>query len=174
VWIYEGTEITSHKDLHPDCTEFIYQITYVDGRKYLGKKKVRSIRKLKPTKKQLAIRKNYVRKELVDLPFLEYEGSHKVEDCPEIQIKEILYQCSNSRTGTYIEAAMLFGEGVLFDDTYLNTNILGKYFDNALDGLIESEVEVVQKEPVVDREKEYMRKELDRLSRIAYPDTTGQ
>lgn len=135
MWVFDNKEIHSHEDLHPSCVEFVYIIFYEDGRKYIGKKKVRSLRRLKPTKKQLAIRKNYVRKEWVELPFVDYEGSHK-EDCSKIKLKEILYQCSSSRTATYIEAATLFDENVLFDNAYINSNITGKYFDNALDGLI--------------------------------------
>lgn len=139
MWDYKGKQITTHEDLLPECVEFIYKITYTDGRMYLGKKKVRSLRRKKPTKKQLAIRKNYVRKEITELPFVNYEGSHKIVDCPEIASKEILYQCSDSRAATYIEAAMLFGHDVLFDDMYLNENITGKYFDNALNGLLDQE-----------------------------------
>lgn len=134
-WIYEDKEVKSHEDLHPDCTDFVYQITYEDGRKYIGKKRVRSIRRKKPTKAQLAIRKNYARKEMTNLPFLKYEGSHDIEGLV-ITKKEILYQCSTAKAATYIESALLFELDAIFTDEYLNKNIAGVHFDNDLNGLI--------------------------------------
>ena len=136
MWIYKGKEINSHADLLPECTDFVYVLTYADGRYYIGKKTVRAIRRLKPTKKQLAIRKNYVRKEMKDLPFMKYEGSHEIE-CDEITKKEIFYQCRTKKAATYLEVAMLFHFDAVFDDCYLNKNISGTFFDNDLDGLLE-------------------------------------
>ena len=134
-WIYEDKEVKSHEDLHPDCTDFVYRITYNDGRKYIGKKRVRAIRRKKPTKAQLAIRKNYARKEMTNLPFLKYEGSHDIVGLV-ITKKEILYQCSTAKAATYIESALLFELDAIFTDEYLNKNIQGCYFDNDLNGLI--------------------------------------
>ncbi len=136
MWIFNNQEIKSHDDLHPECSDIVYVIHYVDGRKYIGKKTVRSIRRLKPTKAQLAKRKNYVRKEFVNTPFISYEGSMDKEDCPEVASKEILYQCSTKRTATYIETALLFEYDAIFNEEYLNKNIAGTHFDNALDGLL--------------------------------------
>ena len=136
-WIYNDEEIESHDDLHPDCTDFVYEITYTDGTKYIGKKTCRSIRRLKPTKKQLAIRKNYVRKELKNLPFIDYCGSSEETKGKEITCKEILYQCSTKKTASYLEVHLLFINNVLFTDEYLNKNISGTYWDNSLEGLIE-------------------------------------
>ncbi len=137
MWIYKNRRICSHEGLHPDCTDFVYQINYTNGLRYIGKKTVRSIRRLKPTKAQLKIRKNYVRKEEKNLPFLNYAGSSKVCEGLDIESKIILYQCSDKKTATYIEAAILFTENALFDDQYLNENISGKFYNNDLKGLLE-------------------------------------
>jgi len=141
MWIYDENSISSHADLHPDCTAIVYLIHYEGGKKYIGKKQVRAVRRKKPTKAQLAIRKNFVRKEITDLPFMNYEGSLDKSECPAIVKKEILYQCSDKRTASYLEASLLFQLEALFSNEYLNKNISGTYFDNALDGLIKDSPE---------------------------------
>jgi len=136
-WIYEDKEVHGHEDLDPLCTDFVYIIHYTNGQAYIGKKRVRAERRLKPTKAQLAIRKNYVRKEVKDLPFVNYEGSCKETGCLEIASKEIVYQCSAKQTASYLEMYLLVTENALFDPLYLNANVSGTYFNNCLDGLIE-------------------------------------
>ncbi len=137
MWIYKGKEIHSHEDLLPGCTDFVYLITYTNGQMYIGKKTVRSIRRLKPTKAQLKIRKNFVRKEMKNLPFVGYKGSHdKVLDL-DIKEKEIIYQCNTKKAATYLETGMLFHYDCIFDKNYVNENIAGTHFDNSLDGLLE-------------------------------------
>lgn len=42
-WMYKEKPINCHEDLLPECTDIVYELTYVDGRKYLGKKTVRSM-----------------------------------------------------------------------------------------------------------------------------------
>lgn len=138
-WTYKDKAVTSHDDLLPDCTDVVYCIYYESGKKYVGKKTVRSMRRLKPTKKQLAIRKNYKRVEEVNLPFADYEGSSKETIGEVIKRKEILYQCSTKKAATYVESAILFNESAIFVDEYLNKNISGKFFDNDLDGLLDQE-----------------------------------
>ena len=136
-WTYKGREILSHDDLHPECTDFVYELSFDDNTKYIGKKTIRSMRRLKPTKKQLAIRKNYKRVELKDLPFVKYEGSSEENVNKVLISKEILYQSSSKKTATYIETALLFENDVLFNDTFNNKNIGGVYFDDSLKGLID-------------------------------------
>ena len=139
MWEYKEKTISSHADLLPTCTDVVYQLTYESGKKYIGKKAVRSMRRLKPTKAQLKIRKNYKRVEMKDLPFMKYEGS-SLETVDEIvSSKEILYQCSTRKAATYVECAMLFGENAIFEDEYLNKNISGTFYDNDLDGLLDTE-----------------------------------
>jgi len=139
MWEYRNKKITSHLDLLPTCTDFVYCICYESGKRYIGKKTVRAMRKLKATKKQIAIRKNYRRVEFKDLPFVNYIGSSKETEEEIVVSKEILFQCSTKKTSTYIEAAILFEEGALFSEIYLNKNISGVFFNNSLDGLLDKE-----------------------------------
>lgn len=131
MWVYKGKEIHSHEDLLPECTDFVYEITYTDGRKYIGKKAVRSIRKKPPLKG-----KKRARRVLTNLPFVNYEGSHEVEGLV-IKEKEIIYQCSTRKATAYLETALLFHYDAIFDPAYINSNIGGKFFSNDLNGLIE-------------------------------------
>jgi len=137
VWEYKTKIISSHADLLSECSDFVYCIYYKSGKKYIGKKTCRSMRRLKPTKKQLEIRKNYKRIEFKDIPFINYVGSSKETENEVVERKEILHQCSSKKTATYIEAAILFEENALFDDSYLNKNISGVFFDNSLDGWLD-------------------------------------
>ena len=139
VWLYKEKKVKSHEDLLPECTDIVYCIYYTSGKKYVGKKSVRSMRRLKPTKAQLAIRKNFKRVEQKDIPFVDYEGSSKETVGEVVQYKEILYQCSAKKAATYIEAGILFNEHAIFDEEYLNLNIIGKFFDNDLKGLLDQE-----------------------------------
>jgi hypothetical protein len=139
MWKYKNKKINTHLDLFPECTDFVYCLYYESGKRYIGKKCVRSMRRLKPTKKQLEIRKNYKRIELKELPFTNYIGSSKETENEIVTHKEILFQCSGKKTATYVEAAILFEEGALFSDIYLNKNISGVFFDNSLDGLLDRE-----------------------------------
>jgi len=133
-WVFRDKKITSHDDL-PGITDIVYLLTYSDGTQYIGKKTIRSVRRLKPTKAQLAQRKNYVRKELKNLPFLRYEGSSSENQGKTLVSKEILHICSTKKAATYLEMAELVCRNALFSNEYNNKNIAGRYFDNDLDGL---------------------------------------
>ncbi len=76
---------------------------------------------------------------VTDKPFMGYEGSSKETEGYVIARKDIIYQCAGKKTATYLEAMLLFNENAIFDDQYLNSNILGTMFDNSLDDLIETE-----------------------------------
>jgi hypothetical protein len=130
MWTYEGNPIDSHDDLFPNCTDFVYLITYNNGQKYIGKKAVRSFR----TKPPLAGKKRK-RKVFTKLPFVKYEGSHGKIGLS-VKSKEILYQCSMRKAATYIETALLFEHDAIFKDEYVNENISGTFFNNDLRGLI--------------------------------------
>jgi len=131
-WLYNGKEMTSHGDFNDYVVGFIYRIIYTDNREYIGKKLIRSNRKLKPTKKQLAIRKNYKRVERIDLKFTDYEGSSKNTVGLIISKKEIIELASSNRQLTYLESKTLFQLNVLEDDRFLNQNILGRFFKGNL------------------------------------------
>lgn len=139
-WIYKGEVIASHDDLPADTSDIVYLLTFTSGHQYIGKKTVRALRKLPPKKSQLALRKNFVRREIVNVPFLKYQGSTDLAVGLLVERKEILYLCSNKKTATYLETALLFQTGAVFSDRYINKNISGKFYDNDLDGLLDEEV----------------------------------
>jgi hypothetical protein len=136
--MWNNQPIKSHKDL-PDCiTHIVYKIYYTDGTVYVGYKAIRGEKRLKPTKAQLAIRKNYKRVETKELPFVQYVGSSAENKGKTILMKEILHLTTNKRTATYLENKILFTEGAIEQspvNNFNNKNIGGKWYDNCLDGL---------------------------------------
>ena len=134
MWTFYGEPIESHDDLHPDCTDFVYRITFSDGRMYIGKKAIRAIRKYPPLKGKVRCRRK-----LKNLPFLNYQGSaDEVKNLTPVK-KEIIYQCSSRKSSTYLETWMLFKERAVLRDIYINANIGGSYFSNSLDGLLDTD-----------------------------------
>jgi|SaaInlV_100m_DNA_6_1039743.scaffolds.fasta_scaffold19220_2 hypothetical protein len=131
-WVCNGKEMLSHDDFTDDVVGFIYLITYTNGQQYIGKKLIRSIVKLKPTKEQLAIRKNYSRKEMRNKPFVNYVGSHKTDKYMEIQSREMIEICSDKINLTYCEIKWMMKYDVLNNDKYLNGNIAGKFFQGKI------------------------------------------
>lgn len=127
-WIHNDKEIESHDDFTDDVVGFVYKITYTNGQKYIGKKLIRSKRRLKPTKEQLKIRKNYKRVEMKNLPFVKYAGSTKLASGLTIEKREIVELCSSKVGLAYHETKHLFDQRVLETDEYLNENIGGKFF----------------------------------------------
>ena len=131
VWTFNGCQILSHDDLHPDCTDIVYAITYNDNRVYIGKKAVRAMRKYPPLKG-----KKRCRRKMKNLPFVNYAGSHEQSQLLVPVTKQIIYQCRQRKAATYLEAELLFEHEAIFKDKYLNENISGTFFKNSLDGLI--------------------------------------
>ena len=133
-WVYKGQEILSHDDLHPECTDFVYIITYTNGQKYVGKKAVRAVRRKPPLK---GYKRN--RRLMTNLPFVKYQGSHDQAKELEAEKKEILHQCTTRKTATYIEIALLIKYDALFRRKFINENISGTFYSNSLDGLLEED-----------------------------------
>ncbi len=131
MWNYRDKKIESHDDLDPLCTDFVYMITYDDGRHYIGKKAVRAIRRCPPLKG-----KKRNRLLMKNLPFMKYQGSHEGAKEMTPVVKEIIAQCSQRKAATYIETELLFENGVLFSDDFINENIGGTFFRNSLVGLL--------------------------------------
>jgi hypothetical protein len=129
VWLYKGENVSKLPDT---IRYFVYHIKYKDGAEYIGSKVVRSEVRLKPLK---GMRVNAKRTSLKESNWRKYAGSSQFSIGREIETKEILYLCTNKRTATYLEARELFNRSALESDTYLNKNILGKFYDNCLDGL---------------------------------------
>jgi len=70
-----------------------------------------------------------------------YTGSCKSDTSSyKIEKKEILYFTSNKRTLTYLETQVLFKAHACVSPKYLNENIEGRFFDNALDGWIKDPI----------------------------------
>jgi len=133
IWIFNGRKILSHDDLHPDCTDIVYVITYSDNRVYIGKKAVRAIRRKPPLK-------GYKRNRLImtNLPFVNYQGSHAQAKELTPVLKQIIYQCGKRKSATYLEMELLVRKRAIFRDNYINENISGTFFSNSLDGLLEN------------------------------------
>jgi hypothetical protein len=132
MWHYKGQEITSHDDLHPECTDFVYIITFDDNTMYIGKKCVRSIRRKPPLKG-----KKRNRRVMTNLPFINYQGSSDAAKARTPMYKEILFQCSSKKTATYLETELLFENWAVISDEFLNENIGGTFYKNSLDGLLD-------------------------------------
>ncbi len=124
----DGKVIFSHEDFSDDVIGFIYRITYSNGREYIGSKMIRSLVRLKPTKAQLAIRKNFVRKEWKNKPFAKYVGSSNNTKHLTITQKEIIEVCYDKMNLRYAETKWLFRLDVLCDEKYVNDNINGTYY----------------------------------------------
>lgn len=165
-WTYEGQPIT---ELPPEVVGFIYEITYTDGRKYIGKKTMTS-RKTIPARKDGELRPNAERiqkrvkltpEEIAELPaskkkqktklmpfdvvrsesnWRTYNGSSKETEGLTVESKRITHLCTTLMTLTYIEVEIMIEKEVLFKDEYLNKNILGKFYDNAYDGFYQEPV----------------------------------
>jgi hypothetical protein len=134
MWTCNGNPVDSHDDLHPDCTDFVYVITYANQRQYIGKKAVRAIRRKPPLKG-----KKRNRRIMTNLPFKNYQGSHEEAKVLVPVSKEILFQCSQRKAATYLEMELLVENEAIFLDKYLNENIGGTFFKNSLDGLLDRE-----------------------------------
>ena len=140
MWIYNMNQINSLDDIPKDAFGFIYITTHSpSGKRYLGKKSLYHNVKKKLTKKQLAEQTGRGRKPLTEIVKKEsdwktYYGS---EDFIKQKIKEgkqdeftrsIVCFAPNKKLLTYYECMWQFKYGVLEDDKWLNTNILGKFF----------------------------------------------
>ncbi len=131
-WIYKQKPIYSHDDLPKECVGFVYKITYSNGLVYIGKKLIRSLVRVKPTREQLAIRKNYVRREWKNKPFAKYNGSSKNTVGLTITQKEIVELCDDKINLTYCELKWMVIHDVLCDSKYINDNILGKFYSGKI------------------------------------------
>jgi hypothetical protein len=120
-WIYRG-EIFDEK-LVDKYDSFVYIITY-DDKKYLGKKTFWFMRK-KPGAK---------RRSRMPSDWKTYYGSSEVmkklvkENLPDLFRREILHLCITKGESTYYETREQFCRDVLVDPSYINDNILGKFF----------------------------------------------
>jgi hypothetical protein len=126
-WIYNGKYVTCLEDFPEGAIGFIYEIKNITtGKGYIGRKILKSTRKIKPLKG--AKRKRTVIK---DSGWREYTGS-----CEELNNdiakghvieKYIEEMCFSKKQMSYYELKYQMIREVLESDRYYNGNIAGKY-----------------------------------------------
>ena len=134
-WLYKNTVFT--EDMIPeDAIGFIYKMTaIIDGKlvKYIGKKNFFANVKTKLSKKALPTDKRLKKyKRIKKFTYKDYYSSNEVliqahKDSINIQ-REILLICNSKADLSYQEVKHQFLYNVLEDNSYLNGNILGKWF----------------------------------------------
>ncbi len=127
-WTYAGNTVPDEQ-IPEEVFGFVYLVTFTDGTKYIGKKQIWMQRKLKPRKDD---RKNAKRIKFYESKWREYEGSSQFREGREVATKEILHWAYNKTSLTYMEMMEQVKRDVLFDDQYLNYNILGKFYKDKL------------------------------------------
>ena len=136
-WLYKGSEINEISDLPNNAFGFVYQTTHLPtGKKYIGKKSLIYNLKKKLGKKEKALwegkgRPPVYKRVLKESDWKTYYGSHSfIKEANEEDLKrEILEIAYHKKELTYLECKYQFTLGVLESRSYLNDNILGKFFD---------------------------------------------
>jgi hypothetical protein len=134
-WLYKGAIFT--EDMIPDdAVGFIYMMTaIIDNKsvKYIGKKNFFANVKIKLSKKALPTDKRLKKyKRVKKFTYKDYYSSNEIliqahKDGVDIK-REILYICYSKIDLSYQEVKHQFMYNVLEDDSYLNGNILGKFY----------------------------------------------
>ena len=136
-WLYKGSEINEISDLPNNAFGFVYQTTHLPtNKKYIGKKSLMYNLKKKLGKKEKALwegkgRPPVYKRVLKESDWKTYYGSHSfIKEANEEDLKrEILEIAYHKKELTYLECKYQFTLGVLESKSYLNDNILGKFFD---------------------------------------------
>ena len=131
VWQIDGKDvpkITPPKKYHG----FVYELTLTDNKKYIGKKSMWSVTKKKLTQKEIASMVNKREKKwkfvTKESDWRKYTSSSKLFGSREVKRKEILAFAESKRHLTYLETKFMFERNVIEDDSYLNSNVLGKFY----------------------------------------------
>ena len=136
-WLYKGSEINEISDLPNNAFGFVYQTTHLPtNKKYIGKKSLMYNLKKKLGKKEKLLwegkgRPPVYKRVLKESDWKNYYGSHSfIKEANEEDLKrEILKIAYHKKELTYLECKYQFTLGVLESRSYLNDNILGKFFD---------------------------------------------
>ena len=136
-WLYKNKEINEISDLPNNAFGFVYQTTHLPtNKKYIGKKSLIYNLKKKLGKKEKALwegkgRPPMYKRVLKESDWKTYYGSHSfIKEANEEDLKrEILEIAYHKKELTYLECKYQFTLGVLESISYLNYNILGKFFD---------------------------------------------
>ena len=136
-WKYKEQVITELIDMPESTLGFVYEITAANGRKYVGRKILYTVRKRRFGKKESALVTDK-RKKLYEMVRKEsnwriYTGSNKelnedIENGMEYT-KKILHFATSKKQLSYLETKELFIREVLEPHTeYYNSNINGTYY----------------------------------------------
>ena len=136
-WLYKNKEINEISDLPNNAFGFVYQTTHLPtNKKYIGKKSLIYNLKKKLGKKEKLLwegkgRPPVYKRVLKESDWKNYYGSHSfIKEANEEDLKrEILKIAYHKKELTYLECKYQFTLGVLESRSYLNDNILGKFFD---------------------------------------------
>ena len=136
-WLYKNKEINEISDLPNNAFGFVYQTTHLPtNKKYIGKKSLMYNLKKKLGKKEKALwegkgRPPVYKRVLKESDWKTYYGSHSFikEANKEDLTREILEIAYHKKELTYLECKYQFTLGVLESRSYINDNILGKFFD---------------------------------------------
>ena len=136
-WLYKNKEINEISDLPNNAFGFVYQTTHLPtNKKYIGKKSLIYNLKKKLGKKEKLLwegkgRPPMYKRVLKESDWKTYYGSHSfIKEANEKDLKrEILEIAYHKKELTYLECKYQFTLGVLESRSYLNDNILGKFFD---------------------------------------------
>ena len=136
-WLYKNKEINEISDLPNNTFGFVYQTTHLPtNKKYIGKKSLMYNLKKKLGKKEKLLwegkgRPPVYKRVLKESDWKNYYGSHSfIKEANEEDLKrEILEIAYHKKELTYLECKYQFTLGVLESRSYLNDNILGKFFD---------------------------------------------
>jgi hypothetical protein len=140
MWLHNNEVIETIEDIPANTFGFIYITTHIpSGMAYIGKKSLYHNVKRKLTKKELAEQTGRGRKSTTET--IQKESDWKIyygsEDFIKQRIKEkkqdefkreIIHFVENKKILTYFECKYQFIYGVLENENYLNSNILGKFY----------------------------------------------
>jgi hypothetical protein len=140
MWLYNNKVVETIEDIPANTFGFIYITTHIpSGMAYIGKKSLYHNVKRKLTKKELAEQTGRGRKSTTETIQKEsdwkvYYGSEdfikqKIKEKKQDEFKrEIIHFVENKKMLTYFECKYQFMYGVLENENYLNSNILGKFY----------------------------------------------
>jgi len=140
MWLYNNEVVETIEDIPVNTFGFIYITTHIpSGISYIGKKSLYHNVKRKLTKKELAEQTGRGRKSTTETIQKEsdwktYYGSEdfikqRIKEKKQDEFKrEIIHFVENKKMLTYFECKYQFMYGVLENENYLNSNILGKFY----------------------------------------------
>jgi hypothetical protein len=140
MWLYNNEVIETIENIPANTFGFIYITTHIpSGMAYIGKKSLYHNVKRKLTKKELAEQTGRGRKSTTETIQKEsdwktYYGSEdfikqRIKEKKQDEFKrEIIHFVENKKMLTYFECKYQFMYGVIENENYLNSNILGKFY----------------------------------------------